>query len=59
MDKKTFKQFLIEKKAKTEKECIDLNDLDCSSDDLTEEEQELCNKKFILDLIKKSKIVNN
>lgn len=55
--KQTFKEFLFERSNELDDDRF--KDLDCSADDLTPEQQEWCNKKYILELIKKFKIANN
>lgn len=53
-----FKEFLTEKAEECEKDAEKFKDLDCSSDELTEEEQEWCKKKGMMDMLYKSRAAN-
>lgn len=53
-----FKEFLAEKAAECADEAEKYKDVDCSADDLTEDEQEWCKKKGMMDMLYKSRAAN-
>jgi hypothetical protein len=52
------KDFLIEKAKECTEDAEKFKDVDCSADDLTEEEQEWCKKKGMMDMLYKSQKAN-
>jgi hypothetical protein len=54
-----FKEFLAEKAEECKDDTEKFKDVDCSNfDDLTEEEQEWCKKKDMMDMLYKSRAAN-
>lgn len=52
---KTLKEFIVEKAKEKEDK---FKDLDCTSDDLTDEEKEVCNQRELVSLMRKSQAGN-
>lgn len=53
------KEFLTEKKKECESDSDKYKDLDCTRDDLSDDERDWCNKKNIVNFINKSVLANN